>query len=96
MRPIIAIIFYADDYNSTKKEVVVFKESYMGPAPKEGEGIWEYFDVHEPLNDIHTYGIDENGFLYALSDSGLYLCSQIECKLDNNWYNREARLKNKP
>ncbi|MFC0225697.1 hypothetical protein [Serratia aquatilis] len=91
-----AIVYFADDYNHTQKEVVVFEESHMQPAPKGKEGIWEYFDVHEPLNDVHRYGVDEHGLLYSFGNSGIYRCSNIACKIDGDWYNRETRYKNKP
>lgn len=91
-----AITYFESSYGFPEKEVVVFEESYMAPAPEgiEGlSGIWEYFDVHEPVDEVHTYGVDENGFLFRISDTYLQLCSERECKINGKWYKRADRLK---
>lgn len=97
MRPIMSIIYFEDSYGFPEREVVVFKESRIGPAPKEidDQGLWEYFEVHEPVDLIRFYGINEDGFLFGLTDSTVQLVSERECKIGGKWYSRSERLKQK-
>lgn len=90
-----AINYHEDSYGNPQREVVVYKESRMGPAPEiEGlEGIWEYFDAHESIGDIIQYGINEDGFLFAFTKSHMHLVSEMACKINGKWYSRAERLK---
>lgn len=97
MKPIMAIKYFSNSIEWAEKEVVVFKESRMEPAPEIAgvTGVWEYFEVHEPTTAITTYAVDEQGFLYALTDSADLNVKRVsvgQCRINERWYNRSERL----
>ncbi|MGX2015092.1 hypothetical protein [Providencia huashanensis] len=95
MKPIANLVYYKDNYNKDKTDVVVLEGSFLSGSPFDGIGYWEYFIAHVPKNGVYIYGISQDGFIHEINlhDKKIIpLHKYVSCKIDGNFYNYEERI----